>query len=220
MTGFSNYTAQGILNHITGKSAIFSIPTAYAALFTAVGTDAGSGFTEVSGNGYTRVATAAVDWNAASGTGPSTISNANAVNFPTATVTGWGTIIAWGLYDAPTGGNLLAWDYLGTYSWLPATVSSASPGVLTSPAHGLSVANNVVFTTEYGGAAPTFSASNFTGLLVVAHAATDTFDVTNSAVAVNTSSTGDGQVRRVATQVVGAGATPAYSSGALVLNCT
>lgn len=218
MTGFSNYTADGILDHITGQAAIFAEPTAYVALFTGVGSDAGTGFTEVSGGSYARVATSSGTWNAASGTSPSSISNAVAINFPTATAS-WGTVIAWGLYDASTSGNLLAWDYLGNFNWNPVTVSLASPGVITEPAHGYSVADTVVFSVEYGGSAPTFSASNFTGQLVIAHAATDTFDVTNAATAVNTSSSGSGTVRKITPQVISSGILPSFGIGALVITC-
>ena len=51
MTGLTNYTAQGLLGHITGKTAIYSLPTTYVALFTAVGTDVGTGFTEAAFTG-------------------------------------------------------------------------------------------------------------------------------------------------------------------------
>jgi hypothetical protein len=218
LTGFTNYTADGILDHITGEAAIFTKPTAYVALFTAVGTDAGTGFTEVSGGSYARAATAGTDWNAASGTGPSTISNANAISFPTATAS-WGTVIAWGLYDALTSGNLLAWDYLGNFNWNPITVSSASPGVITEPGHGYTVGDTVIFSVEYGGAAPTFSQSNFTGQLVLAHSATDTFDVTNAATAVNTSSSGSGEIRKITPQAIASGVLPSFGAGALTLSC-
>lgn len=126
-------------------------------------------------------------------------------------------MIAAGLYDAPTGGNLLAWDYIGNFAWLPGTVSAASPGVVTQPNHGYSVADTVVYSLEFGGVAPTFSASNFTGLLLVAHAATDTFDVTNSAVAVNTATTGSGNFRKVSPVVIGSGVLPSFGAGQLVL---
>src|ERR1043165_2929974 len=166
MTGFTDRVSHGILNHITGKSALFSIPTAYVALFTAVGTDAGTGFTEVSGGSYARVSTAASDWNSASGSSPSQITNANSITFATATAD-WGTVIAFGLYDALTTGNLMCWDYFGNFAWLPCTVSNASPGIITAHAHGFSAADLVEFTTEFGGTAPTFSQSNFTGSLTV-----------------------------------------------------
>src|SRR5882724_10046316 len=133
MTGMTNYSADAQLEWITGKTAMPSKPTSYVGLFTAVGTDAGSGFTEVTGGSYARVATAGADWNSASGTGPSTISNLNDISFVTATAD-WGTVIGFGLFDALTTGNLLAWDYMGAYNWLPCTVSLASPGVLTATA--------------------------------------------------------------------------------------
>src|ERR1051326_4905328 len=122
MSGLSDYSAQNFLNYIVGKTAVPTLPTAFIALFTAVGTDANTGFTEVSGGSYARQSTSGATWNAASGSAPSTDSNAAAITFPTATAN-WGTVIAFGLFDALTVGNLLAWDYLGNFSWLPATVS-------------------------------------------------------------------------------------------------
>lgn len=217
MTGLSDYSAQSYLNYIVGKTNIASLPTAYLALFTAVGTDAGTGFTEVSGGSYARVATTGSTWNAASGSAPSSNSNASPISFPVSSGS-WGTVIAWGIYDAPTGGNLLFWDYLGNFPWLPATVSSASPGVLTAKANGYSVADPLVFSTEYGGTAPSFSASNFTGILLVAHAATDTFDVTNAATAVNTSSTGSGMVRKITQQSVPSGVVVSFAASQLSLS--
>lgn len=216
MSGMSDYTAQKVLEWIVGKTAMPSVPTTYLALFTAVGADDGTGFTEVSGGSYARVALAS-KFAAATGTGPSTITSNGAVAFPTPTAD-WGTVIAFGIYDASTSGNLLDWDYLGNNAWQPFTVSSASPGVLTAKAHGFSVADKVVISTEFGGTAPSFSQSNFTGLLAVAHAATDTFDVTNSATAVNTSSTGSGMVRKVNTQSILTGVVATFASGALILS--
>ena len=216
MTGFTDRTSQGILNHIVGKTALYTLPTTYVALFTAVGTDAGTGFTEVSVGSYARVATAGADWNAASGSAPSLISNATTLTFPTATAD-WGSIIAMGLYDASTSGNLLAWDFFGNYAWLPATVSAASPAVITAKAHGFSAGDLVEWSIEYGGVNPTFSASNFTGQLTVASPTTDTFTVTNAAAAVNTSATGNGMVRKLVAQSVNNGASAAFPAGSLII---
>jgi hypothetical protein len=214
MTGFTDRVSKGILDHITGKSALFSIPTAYIALFTAVGIDAGSGFTEVSGGSYARVSTAAGDWNSASGSAPSSTSNANTITFPTATAD-WGDVIAFGLYDASSAGNLMAWDFFGNFAWQPCTVSAASPGVISAHAHGFSAADLIEFSTEYGGTAPTFSQSNFTGPLTVVSPATDTFTVTNGATAVNTSATGNGMVRKLTKQTVSNGNQAAFPASAL-----
>lgn len=216
MTGFTDRTSQGILGHIVGKTAIYTLPTCHVALFTAVGNDAGTGFTEVAVGAYARVATAAADWSAASGSAPSTISNANTLTFPTATAD-WGTVIAFGLYDASTTGNLLAWDFFGNYAWAPVTVSAASPAVITAKAHGFSAGDLVEYTTEYGGTVPTFSQSNFTGILTVASPATDTFTVTNSATAVNTSATGSGMMRKLVGQAIASGAAAAFPAGSLII---
>lgn len=150
---FSRHTAGGLLQHVAGYQAIFAEPTAYVALFTTAPTaDDGTGAVEVSGGGYARVATSAASWGAASAS-PPLIANGAAIVFPTATA-GWGTIVAAGLYDAASGGNLLFWDWLGACAWRPVTVSAADPAVFSLPAHGLAAGATVVFTAVFGGTAP------------------------------------------------------------------
>jgi hypothetical protein len=216
MTGFTDRVAQGILNHVVGKTTIFTMPTAYVALFTATGTDAGSGFSEPSGGAYARVATAAADWNTATGSAPSQITNANPVNFPTATAN-WGNIIAFGVYDASTAGNLLLWDYFGAFTWLPASVSAASPAVLNAKAHGFTAGDLIEWSVEYGGTTPTFSQSNFTGPLTVVSPATDTFTVTNGGTAVNTSTTGNGMLRKMTVQGINSGVQASFPASSLTI---
>src|SRR6266478_3672503 len=106
MTGMTDLAARAAL-----ETFIVNYP--YIGLFTAVGSDDGTGFTEVSGGSYARFATGSGDWNAATGSAPSSISNATQFNFATPTGS-WGTVVGFGLFDAPTTGNLGAWDYLGT----------------------------------------------------------------------------------------------------------
>lgn len=208
MPGLSDYTATHLLEWSVGKTAMPTLPTVSVGLFTTAPTsDSGTtGMVEVLGSlAYARQPTTGASWNSASnssgsepGVTPAVITNASVITFPAATGN-WGTVLGFFTIDATvTGtGNLLAWDYLGNFKWLPATVSSASPGVITAPAHGYSNGDNVIITAKFGGTLPSFSQSNFTGLLVVANAATDTFTVTNSGTAVNTSSTGDVQVRKI-----------------------
>lgn len=149
-------------------------------------------------------------------TTPATVTNGAAAAFVAATAD-WGIVVGFGLFDAVTTGNTLAFDWLGAYGWLPATMSAASPGVITSDAHGYSAGQNVVVTTKYGGTLPNFSQSNLAGLLAVVSPTTDTFTVTNAATAVNTSSTGDFQVRRVVTQSIPSGVTATFAAGQLTL---
>jgi hypothetical protein len=150
----------------------------------------------------------AADWNSAAGTTPSSISNSTTLAFATASAD-WGIIVAFGLFDAPTAGNLLCWDYIGNYAWRPAVVSAASPGVITLPNHGFIASDTVLWSIEHGGNTPTFSQSNFTGTLTVVGPTTDTFTVTNGGTAVNTSSSGNGMIRKYVPQAIinGAAAT-------------
>lgn len=224
---FARRTAENILQHVVGYSAIFAEPTAYVALFTTAPTDdTGASAVEVSGGSYARVATTqgtSGTWAAASTTtDPTTISNSGtanaAITFPTATAN-WGTLVAFGLYDAATGGNLLCWDWLGAYSWMPCTISAASPGVFTAHAHGFSANDPVVFSTVFGGTAPTSSggALGSNNVSLVVSPATDTFTLTTSGTAVATSTTGNGMVRKIVQQAVPSGVQPSFASGQLVL---
>ena len=211
MVGFTDRISRGVLDHVTGKTALVTVVTpSFLGLFTAVGTDVGTGFTEVTGGSYARVSMAGAAWNAAGGTSPSTVTNASAATFPAATAN-WGTVIAFGLFDASTAGNLLFWDYMGNFAWLPFTGTLASPSVLTAPAHGYANADVVVVTAELDGTLPA-TAGSWAGLLTVAGVTADTFTA-----GVNSTGTGNGQVRKVTQQVINSGVTASYGIGALTL---
>jgi hypothetical protein len=216
VTGFSDYTAENVLAYVVGKTAVPTLPTAYIALFTTAPTsDAGTGGTEVSGGSYARVSTTGANWNAAtasSGSEPSTtpafISNNAAITFPTATAS-WGTIVAFGVYDAASSGNLLWWDYLGNFKWIPFTCTNASPGVLTVDAAGDVPTNGTscVVTTKYGGTLPTTGGS-WAGILTSAGSSGITFNL-----GVNTTSTGSGQFRQIVQQSIPNGVQASFAGG-------
>ena len=103
MGSFSNYWEDKILNHIFGKN-IYSPPTIYVALSTANPLDDASGIVEPTGNAYTRVETSPSDWNVATG---GSISNADDIAFPKAKGN-WETITHFALFDAASGGHMLA----------------------------------------------------------------------------------------------------------------
>lgn len=103
MGSFADYWENEILDHLFGKSS-YTPPTIYVGLSTANPTDDASGLAEPSGNSYARAATAGADWNVASG---GMIDNANDITFPEASGS-WGTITHFALFDATSGGNMLA----------------------------------------------------------------------------------------------------------------
>lgn len=100
---FTNYLEDKVLEHVFGGNAYTAPSTLYIGLFTAAPSDTGGG-TEVSGGSYARKSAAFT----VSGTNPTQASNSADVDFPTATAD-WGTVTHIGVYDALTGGNLLAY---------------------------------------------------------------------------------------------------------------
>ena len=106
MAGFTDYTEDLVLDWLlTSGSA--TRPTAwYVALYTVAPTDTGGG-TEVSGTDYARTAVTF----SVSGTSPATAANSSAVEFPEAGGS-WGTVVAAGIFDASSAGNLLAYANL------------------------------------------------------------------------------------------------------------
>ena len=107
MAGFSDYLEDKVLDHVFGGVA-YTAPTKYVALYTVAPTDTGGG-TEVTGGSYARQTGAFT----VSGTNPTTASNSAAIEYPTATAN-YGTVVAVGILDASTGGNLLAYANLDT----------------------------------------------------------------------------------------------------------
>ncbi|KKL04262.1 hypothetical protein LCGC14_2617840 [marine sediment metagenome] len=102
---FGNYLEDKILDHIL-KVAVYTPATnLFIALYTVAPTDVGGG-TELSGGGYLR--TVCNSWDPSSG-GAS--ANAIQVLFPEATGD-WGTIVAFAIWDAQSGGNFLKWGDL------------------------------------------------------------------------------------------------------------
>lgn len=100
---FSNYLENKVLDHVFGGVAYTAPTTLYVGLFTTDPGEAGTG-TEVSGGSYARQTIAFT-------VTASQASNTAAVEFPTATAS-WGTITYAAIYDAASGGNMLAYGAL------------------------------------------------------------------------------------------------------------
>lgn len=109
MSSFSDYTENLVLNWLLTTNAA-TRPTAwYVGLFTAAPSDTGGG-TEVSGNAYARKATGTIT---VAGTA-TTATNDAAIEFAAASGGNWGTITHAAIFDASTGGNMIAWAALAT----------------------------------------------------------------------------------------------------------
>lgn len=124
MSAFSNYLENKVLLHVFGATAYTAPTTLYLALYTVAPDDTGGG-TEVSGTSYARQTVAFTVVN-------DTASNTSAVEFPTAG-SSWGTVVAVGIFDASTSGNLLA------YGNLTSSKTIASGDVFRVPAGDLDI---------------------------------------------------------------------------------
>ena len=106
MAEFTQYLENKILDHVLNNTSYTSPTTVYVGLFTTAPTDTTSG-TEVSGGSYARqvlsVSTAS----------DGVVTSDADVTFPQATAS-WGTIVALGVHDALSSGNLLMYTDLTT----------------------------------------------------------------------------------------------------------
>lgn len=113
---FSDFLEDELLDHVFGNAAYTAPATLHIGLFTAAPTDAGGG-TEVSTGVWTNYARQAVTNNATNFPAASggAKSNGTAISFGAATISGAApTVVAMGVFDAATAGNLLAWADLAT----------------------------------------------------------------------------------------------------------
>ena len=101
MGSISDFLENELLDHVMGVGAYTPPATVYLGLSTADPLDDASGLAEVSGGSYARQSIA---FNAAASR---KVENTSQVTFPQATGS-WGTITHWALFDAVSGGNMMA----------------------------------------------------------------------------------------------------------------
>lgn len=106
----SNYLENKVLDHIMGTTTYTKPSAVYVALYTAAPNDAGGG-TEVSGGSYARQVST---FDAATSGATQNAANVDFINMPACTV------VAIGIHDALTSGNLLVWGTLSTNKSLDA----------------------------------------------------------------------------------------------------
>jgi hypothetical protein len=137
------------------------------------------------------------------------------ITFPQASAS-WGTVVAFGLFDAVTSGNCLAWDWLGNYKWIPFTITAASPGIFTvDTANAYANGTSIVITGKYGtGTFPVASGGSLTGLNTTAGLSGATFNVTG----LNISTAGEGMVRQVLQQPIAINVTASFAQNTLVIS--
>lgn len=114
----SNYLSANMIQHYLGGVAAASPANVYVALCTAAVSDTSTGatITETNYTSYARTQVGSANdqttaWNTATGTTTSTVTNKNAITFPTATGASGSPIISIAVLDSATAGagNILYW---------------------------------------------------------------------------------------------------------------
>lgn len=133
MSFWSDYLENKLVDAVFRGQAFPTFTNLYVALYTGAPSDAGGG-TEVStsSTGYARVqvASSLANWAGTQGAGTTvassgtsgTTSNNGAITFPTP-IANWGTVTHMGVFDAPTGGNLVGEVALAA----PKTINNGDP---------------------------------------------------------------------------------------------
>ena len=204
---FITALADDILEHVYRNVVYTSPTTVYVGLIEAI-TDLEAGsVTEATYTGYARQACA---FDAAqAGLGGRFVQNTAQESFGQKTDAGSPTMIAIGVWDALTVGNLLSITFIDADAPIFATATLASPGVWTAPAHGLANGQSVRLQAVPGLALPTGAAEDTD--YVVANVATDTFELTG----LNTSSTGAALAMPYTAVTVNQNDTPQLAAAAL-----
>lgn len=134
MASTTYYFQNKMIDQIFRGQAYTFPTTLYVSLFTTAPTALGTDGTEVStaNTGYARVAVPAslTEWSGTQGAGTTTVSTGNTgstnnnvqITFGTPTAN-WGSVVAQGIWDAATGGNLLVFNTLTTAK----TVNNGDP---------------------------------------------------------------------------------------------
>jgi len=105
---FSDYMEDALLDHIFGGQSTPAVGTLYIALSSSTPNDDGTNFTEPVEASYARAAIIANNTNFPAASAGSIKNGGTAVSFPKALEAWTGPLTHFGLYDASSGGNLIA----------------------------------------------------------------------------------------------------------------
>jgi hypothetical protein len=212
----TTYTSDKILNLYRGTT--FTAPaTVYAGLLTAV-TDAEAGtVTETAYGGYARQA---ITFGAPAASLGGRQILASAITFPAKSDAGSVTIVAVGIYDAITAGNLLDVIMLFDGSPLAAIVnnSDVAGNTIQSPAHGLTT-NDTVRIEQFPGDTPLPAglAENTTYFVIATGLTADVYELsaTQGGAAIDITAAGRMLVMKVVSVIVNQNDAPTFAANKL-----
>lgn len=192
--------------------------TPYCGLITAISNLRTPSVTEASYTGYgTRPS---ISFGAAGATSPAggrQKANDAAVIFPQNTGSNQ-DVIAWGIYDAATAGNLKEINFLDADPPIAAVANDTSTEDLIAPAHGLSADQRVFVLAAPGMLLPAGLAEDTAYFVLATGLTADTLrlSTTSGGSAVNITAKGAVMLLPYTARTVAGGSTPEFAIGALV----
>lgn len=217
MAGFTDYLEKKILDLIFSDTA-YSVPaTLYFGLFTVAPADDGTGGTEVTGGSYARVSVTnnSTNFPAATEGDPSVKQNGTAITFPTATAD-WGTVVAMGVWDASSGGNLLVWSPLTGTSY--AYTALASSDVFTAPGSSYSDTNTVRLLFDLGGTTPSGVSIGTTYYIRDSSGTTFKLAASSGGSAIDITTDGSGRIALLTAKTIQNGDTASFATSSFTFN--
>lgn len=200
-------TELAIINELFGGAAFAADATLYAALFTTVGADDGSGFVEANYAGYARVSKTNDATNFPSAN-PKL--NGTAVGFPAATGAQAGQVKGLGWYTASSGGTLRAWSWLCDQV-VPMAIAIAASDLIWAPGHAFINDTKVIVWAPAGVTLPTGLVAGTEYYVIGASGNSFQLSATLGGAAINITADGAMSIARSRFTTVGIGDTPSVA---------
>lgn len=214
----SNFLELELLDHVVGAAVYTAPANLFFGLFTVAPTDAGGG-TECSAGNYARVSMAnnLTNFPAASGGNKS---NNVAVTFAQANADWAGLatpVVAFGIFDAITAGNLLYWGWLGNDAG-KLFLGSNTGDLITCPGHTFVNTDMVRLLDVPGAALPAGLAAGQTYFIIGVSGITFQLSLTSGGAAVTLTGDGTGLIAKIVPKPILTDDTASFAIGALVIS--
>lgn len=214
MSIYTTWLADNVLDSYFDGGTPTDPATAYAALLETVTAGEAGTVGETTYTGYARIAITGKFAAAAAGLGGRSITTNAAVTFGQKTDVGTETMIALGIYDALTGGNLMSIIYLDGGDPVPFTAENTGD-LFTAPGHGLVDDDRVRLEAIAGATIPTGVTVDATYWVVTTSGITFQLALTQGGGAIVLSADGGGMVMPLSPKDVTQDDTPEFASGAI-----
>jgi hypothetical protein len=211
---FTNYLEGKVMDEVFGATAFSAPANLFVALHSAYPDEAGSG-AELSGNGYARVSVANNTTNFPNYASDQKKNGAE-IAFPQATGN-WSEAVAVSIFDASSGGNMLARGWLGSDAG-KVFVAEADDETFNVPGHSLVVDDKVAVIAIPGGTLPTGVSEGTIYFVKTVTGNVITLSATQGGATLAITTDGAGLIKKVVPKTVQTNDTLKFAIDALVLS--